>query len=266
MNAAAAVSPWDYLAPGTAAVTILSACRIGGLILVAPMFSSKMVPMPVRTALLIVLAVVLQPAAQATALAGTQLTPAAFLTETLIGFSLGLGAAILVAAAELAADLMSQAIGLSGAAVMDPIGGHQTSVIGQAFALLAATLLLATDGHHIMLDAVAQSFSRAPVGAALNVGNGLKVLAEHGAIMFALGLQIAAPVIAAALVTNVGLGVVSRAVPQLNLMNISFPVQITVGLVALAASLPFLGTVSAGWGAQVRTMGNEVISALLRTS
>jgi flagellar biosynthetic protein FliR len=261
-----AASPWDLLGPDHAAATILSACRVGGLILVAPMFSSKMVPMPVRTALLLVLTVVMQPAVQATALAGAALTPAAFLTETLIGFSLGLGAALLVAAAELGADLMSQAIGLSGAAVMDPLGGHQTSVIGQAFALLAATLLLATDGHLVMLDAVSQSFARVPVGAALNLPNGLRVLAQHGGVMFALGLQIAAPVIAAALITNVGLGVLSRAVPQLNLMNIAFPVQITVGLVALAASLPFLGVVTSGWGEQVRTMGNEVVTALLRTS
>lgn len=259
-----AASPWDLLAPGSAEATLLSACRLGGLVLVAPMFSSKMVPMPVRTALLVVLTVVMQPAVQATALAGTSLTPGTFLTETMIGFSLGFGAALLVAAAELAADLMSQAIGLSGAAVLDPLGGHQTSVIGQAFALLAATLLLATDAHHIMLDAVAQSFTRVPVGAALNVPNGLRVLSQHGGIMFALGLQIAAPVIAAALITNVGLGIMSRAVPQLNLMNLAFPVQIAVGLFTLAASLPFLGTLAAGWGDQSRAMGSEVISALLR--
>lgn len=260
----AAASPWDFVAPGTAEVTILSACRVGGLILVAPMFSSKMVPMPVRTSLLLVLTIVMQPAAQATALGGAAITPGTFLTESLIGFSLGFGAALLVAAAELAADLMSQAIGLSGAAVMDPIGGHQTSVIGQAFALLAATLLLAGNGHLVMLDAVAQSFARVPVGAALNIEAGLRVLAHDGGIMFALGLQVAAPVIAAALVTNVGLGILSRAVPQLNLMNMAFPVQISVGLITLAASLPFLGLVTSSWGEQVRTMGNEVISALLR--
>ena len=257
-------SPWDFVAPGTAEVTILSACRVGGLILVAPMFSSKMVPMPVRTSLLLVLTIVMQPAAQATALSGASITPATFLTESLIGFSLGLGAALLVAAAELAADLMGQAIGLSGAAVIDPIGGHQTSVIGQAFALLGATLLLAGNGHLVMLDAVAQSFARVPVGAALDITNGLRVLAQDGGIMFALGLQIAAPVIAAALVANVGLGILSRAVPQLNLMNLAFPVQITVGLVSLAASLPFLGLVTSGWGEQVRSMGNEVMTALLR--
>lgn len=258
------MSPWDFLSPATAEVTILSACRVGGLVLVAPMFSSKMVPMPVRTAVLLVLALVLQPAAQATALAGAAITPGTFLTETLIGFALGFGAALLVAAAELAADLMSQAIGLSGAAVMDPIGGHQTSVIGQAFALLAATLLLASGGHFIMLEAVAQSFARVPVGAALNATAGLRVLAQDGGIMFALGLQIAAPVIAAALVANVGIGILSRAVPQLNLMNIAFPVQISIGLLTLAASLPFLGLVASGWGEQVRGMGNEVVTALLR--
>ncbi len=256
--------PWDVLAPGTAEVAMLAACRVGGLVLVAPMFSSRTVPMPVRTALLLVLTLVLLPAARATALPGAQLAPGTFLTETLIGFAIGLGAALLVGAAELAADLTSQAIGLSGAAVMDPLGGHQTSVIGQAFGLLGATLLLAADGHHVMLDAVARSFARVPVGAQANVAEALRVLVAQGAVLFALGLRFAAPVIAAALVTNVGLGVLSRAVPQLNLMNLAFPVQIAVGLTALAVSLPFLGVVAQGWGAQVRAMSGGVITAMLR--
>lgn len=260
----AVASPVDLLAPGTAEVAILSACRVGGLVLVAPMFSSKTVPMMVRTAVLLVLTLVMQPAAQATALAGAALTPGTFLTETLIGFSVGFGAALLVGAAELAADLSSQAIGLAGASVLDPLGGHQTSVIGQAFALMGATLLLATGGHHIMLEAVANSFQRVPVGVEANAAMALTVLANDGAVLFALGLQIAAPVIAAALVTNVGLGIVSRAVPSLNLMNMAFPVQIAVGLVALAFSLPFLGLVTGGWGEQVRTMTGDVLTALVR--
>lgn len=260
----AAASPWDFIAPGTAEITLLSACRVGGLVLVAPMFASKTVPMPIRTAILLVLTIVMQPAAHATAVAGATITPATFLTESLIGFSLGLGAALLVGAAELSADLVSQSIGLSGATVLDPMGGHQTSVLGQAFALLGATLLLATGGHLVMLDAVAASFTRVPVGAIVNVPNGLLVLAQHGAVLFALGLQIAAPVIAIALVTHAGLGVMSRAVPQLNLINMAFPLQIAIGLAALAASLPFLGLVTSGWGEQVRSMGGDVLSALLR--
>ncbi len=262
--AAAAQTPWDFFAPGTAEVAILSACRVGGLVLVAPMFSSRTVPMPIRTALLLVLTLVLLPAAQATALPNARFTPGAFLTESFIGFAIGLGAALLIGAAELAADLSSQAIGLSGAALMDPLGGHQTSILGQTFGLLAATLLLAADGHHVMLDAVARSFARVPVGAEANVFEALRIMVRQGSVMFSLGLRFAAPVIAAALVTNVGLGVMSRAVPALNLMNLAFPVQITVGLVSLAVSLPFLGMVASGWGDQVRMFAGQVMTALLR--
>ncbi len=258
--------PWDYFAPGAAEVTILSACRVGGLVLIAPMFASRSVPMPVRTALLLVLTLVMQPAVQASALDGARITPGTFLTETLIGFSLGFGAALLVGAAELAADLASQAIGLSGASVLDPMGGHQTSVLGQFFALLAATLLLAADGHLVMLDAVASSFHRIPVGVAPNVAQALQVMIQQGGILFVLGLQIAAPVIGAALVTNAGLGILSRAVPQLNLMNLAFPMQIGIGILTLAASLPFLGLAASGWGEQVRANATEVISALLRAA
>ncbi|MFN0097795.1 MAG: flagellar biosynthetic protein FliR [Gemmatimonadaceae bacterium] len=261
-----APGPWDFFAPGAAEVTILSACRVGGLVLIAPMFASKTVPMPVRTALLLVLTLVMQPVAQSSAIAGAGFTPATFLTETLIGFSMGFGAALLVGAAELAADLSSQAIGLSGAAVLDPVGGHQTSVLGQFFGLLAATLLLASNGHHVMLDAVASSFGRIPVGATPDVTTALQVLIRQGSVLFVLGLQIAAPVIAAALVTNAGLGILSRAVPQLNLMNLAFPMQIGIGIITLAASLPFLGLLASGWGDHVRSGAGEVISALLNAA
>src|SRR5688572_12868991 len=109
----------DLYAPGAAPVAVLLALRVGGLLLVAPVFSAKTVPVTVRTGLLVLLALVLAPVAYTAVRAAgdpalVAVTPVTFVAETLVGFAIGLGAAVLVAAVETAGDLMTTTIGLSG--------------------------------------------------------------------------------------------------------------------------------------------------------
>ncbi|MGZ8469637.1 MAG: flagellar biosynthetic protein FliR [Gemmatirosa sp.] len=242
----------DLFAPGAASVAVLLALRVGGLLLIAPFFSGKTIPAAIRTALLVVLAILLAPAAYAAVQgagdpARVAITPATFLGETLIGFSLGLGAALLVGAVETAGDLMTTTIGLSGASLFDPLNGAQSTVIAQLCQMFAVTVLLALDGHLVMLDALAESLHAIPVGTSVNVREGLAALVANGAHLFVLGLRFAAPVIAASLIGNVALGLLTRVAPQLNILTIAFPLQIVVGLSATVATLAFIATWMTGW-------------------
>src|SRR5574338_608877 len=112
-----AAPSFDLFAPGSAQVLALFGARVSGLVLVAPVFSARTVPVMVRTALVVVLTVLLQPVAMSHLTMPPALTPAAFLSETLVGFAIGMGAAIIVGAAEAAGELLAVQIGLSGAAV-----------------------------------------------------------------------------------------------------------------------------------------------------
>ncbi|AHG87739.1 type III secretion system inner membrane R protein [Gemmatirosa kalamazoonensis] len=243
---------FDLFAPGYAPTLVLLACRVGGLVLIAPVFSAKPIPMQLRTGVLLLLTVLLAPSAHAAALhasrTGPQITPAAFLTESLVGFAIGFGAAVLVGAMETAGDLTSTAIGVSGASLLDPLNGASSSVLAQFGQMFAVTVLLAVNGHLVMLDALAESTRALPVGTALNVSEGLRALLSQGATLFVLGLRFAAPVIAASMIGNVALAVLSRVAPQLNALTIAFPIQIALGLVALCASLAFVATWMTGWG------------------
>jgi flagellar biosynthetic protein FliR len=237
----------DLLAPGAAPVAVLVALRTGGLLMVAPLFSAKTIPVAVRTGLLVVLAVLLAPAAYAgAARAGdpslVAVTPATFLAETLVGIALGLGAALLVGAVEVAGDLMTTTIGLSGASLFDPLNGASSTVVAQLCQMFAVTVLLALDGHLVMLDALAESLRAVPVGGGVDVRAGLAALVAGGAQLFVLGLRFAAPVLAATMIGNVALAVLTRAAPQLNVLSVAFPVQIAVGLAALVAALAFVAT------------------------
>lgn len=239
---------FDLFAPGFAQTLVLLALRVGGLVLVAPVFSAKTVPMKVRTGLLLVLTAVMAPAAYVAAGAGVEVTPQTFLTETLVGFAIGFGGAMLLGAAEVAGDLMATTMGLSGATLLDPLnGGGASNILAQLAQMFAVTVLLAVDGHLVMLDALAASAREIPVGTALDVERGLAALLSTGGSLFVLGLRFAAPVIASSLIGNVALAVLTRAAPQLNVLSLAFPLQIALGLVALVASLTFLATFVTNW-------------------
>ncbi|HVX41879.1 MAG TPA: flagellar biosynthetic protein FliR [Gemmatimonadaceae bacterium] len=230
----------DLFAPGAPQTLVLLIARVGGLVLIAPVFSTKTLPATVKTSITIVLAVLLQPIALAHARAIPQITPETFVGEMIVGLALGLGAALLVGAASVAGDLIGMQIGLSGAAVLDPISNSSENVLGTFANLFAVTLLLAVDAHIVMIDAVARSLRAIPIGSGLHA-EGLHAMVTSANVLFALGLQFAAPVVASVLVANAALAILSRAAPQFNILSVAFPVQIGVGLIALAASVPFIG-------------------------
>lgn len=238
----------DFFAPGVAAALVLTALRVGGLLLIAPAWSARSVPMRLRSAMLVVLAVLLLPAAQANSdLTTLRITPATFLAESAIGFAIGMAAALLIAAAEFAGELITVTIGLSGAAIFDPINNTQGAVLQQFMQLLALVLMLIGGGHIMMLQAVAQSFVAMPLGAPIDLGAGAHAIVAAASAIFSTGVQFAAPVIATVLLMNMALAVLGRAAPQLNIMTLAFPLQICIGLLTFAGSLAIVVHALSDW-------------------
>jgi flagellar biosynthetic protein FliR len=256
---------FDLFAPGSPQTLVLLAARVGGMVLIAPVFSTKNVPTSVKTCIIILLTALLQPMALAQTHVIPQITPETFVGETLVGFGLGLGAALLVGAASVAGDLMGMQIGLSGAAIFDPINNSSENVLGVFGNLFAITLLLAVDAHLVMIDAIARSVHLIPIGSGIHA-EGLRAMVRSANVLFALGLQFAAPVAASVLVANTALAILSRAAPQLNILSVAFPVQIGVGMFALAASIPFIGAFYHGWSGVYNDTLDHVFAALSRGS
>ncbi|MDQ6611121.1 MAG: flagellar biosynthetic protein FliR [Gemmatimonadota bacterium] len=238
----------DFFAPGVTAAFVLTALRMGGLLLVAPVWSAKSVPMRLRSALIVVFAVLLLPAALAGVNADAlRITPATFLGESAVGMVIGLSAAIVVAAAETAGEQMTVSIGLSGAAIFDPINNTQGAILAQFMQMLALIILLIAGGHLVMIRAVADSFRVLPLGAELNIGAGFGAVVPMARTLFSSGMQFAAPVVAAVLVMNIALAVLGRAAPKLQVMSVAFPLQIGVGLLTLAGSLGLIIQMLSHW-------------------
>ncbi|MBK6486405.1 MAG: flagellar biosynthetic protein FliR [Gemmatimonadetes bacterium] len=257
-----ALPAFDLFAPGAPATLALFGSRVSGLVLVAPVFSARPVPMKVKSSLVILLSILMVPVAQSHLQQVPDLTPAAIVGETLVGFGLGLGAALLMGAAESAGELLSIQIGLSGSAILDPLTQQQTTALGQLVHLFAICLVLSLDGHLVMLDALGTSVQRLPVGTPLDHAAGMRSFVSMGSTVFALGLQFAAPVVAVVMIANVALAVLSRAAPQLQILQLAFPIQILVGLGTLVVTLPFIATWFLGWEASYDAILTRAMTAL----
>ncbi len=246
-----------------AVVAALLAFRLTGLIWIAPVFSSRGVPSPVKASLTVLLVVVMWPAALATAPSGVRIEAPGILSELLVGLTIGMGAAIFVAAAESAGDMLAVQMGLSGANVLDPMSRTQLPVLGHFLGLFVTTLILASGGHLVILRALESSLASLPVGAPIDFTAGGFALARLGGTLLWLGLKFAAPVVAAMMIGNATLGILARTVPQLNVLVVAFPLQIGIGLFVLAATLPYVAAAFTDWGGRYRALTFGVLEHLV---
>lgn len=252
---------FDPTAPGAVALLVLLAFRIGGVLLVAPVFSARTVPPMLRAALLVLVTVLLAPVA-ATEAGAPQITAEALFAETLAGFAMGFGAAVVIGAMELAADVLSIQTGLSAASAMDPLSGSGSTALGQAMSLFGLSLFLAVGGHLVMLEALAASVHALPVGSAMSLGTGLRAMASLGAELFTLGVRFAAPVVAAILIANLAMGILGKAAPQFNVLVVAFPVQTGLGLLTIGLAIPVLATFFTTWTSWYGAVVERLVDAL----
>lgn len=218
--------------------------RILGLIAAAPLFGNPGVPATIKIALGILLASILAPAIPALPAADPMSWAGLLilLQELLIGLAMGFSMRLAFAAIEFAGEVTSLTMGLGFATFFDPTSHGRSSAISQFMALVATMAFLAVNAHLALLSALAESFVTLPISAhPLSLGAPLE-LVRWGARIFSAGLQISLPIVAALLITNVALGILTRAAPQLNIFGIGFPVTLGVGFLTISLAMPYLGT------------------------
>ena len=134
-------------------------------------------------------------------------------------------------------------------------------MVAEFLTLLATLVFLSLNGHLLMLDTLARSFEWFPIGSTNLNKEGWMVLVRSGAMIFAAGLLMALPVVTALLITNIALGILTRAAPQLNLFAIGFPITLTVGFGVLLLALGHLAPLLQ----RFYDMGFDTMATLLRT-
>jgi flagellar biosynthetic protein FliR len=216
---------------------LLLTVRIAALLLLTPVLHAVPVPLTVRLLLVIALAcVIAMPfgAAQTPAVDGLGALLEAVLREAAIGATLGLGVLMAFAGFSLAGRLVDVQIGFGIAQVFDPSTRSQVPVLSAVFGLLAAVFFFLVDGHHALLRGIAYSVERFPVGRGGTFAGAAEVLVRGMAALFTLGFALPAPIVLALLLVEFALGVVSRNLPQMNMLVMGMPVKIIAGLLALS--------------------------------
>lgn len=206
-----------------------------------PLLGNRSAPVSVRVALALVLTVaivpILPPINPVPLVSGDGIL--ILLQQIAIGAALGFTLRILFASVELAGQFMGLQMGLSFATLFDPINGAQTPVVAQFLVLSTALILFAFNGHHLVIGALAQSFEEIPVSASLSSA-GFAMVANWAGTLFSTGLHIALPVTAALLATNLAIGMMTRASPQLNIFAVGFPLTLGAGFLVLYFALAYL--------------------------
>lgn len=234
-------------APEAWPVFVLISARLGGLMLTAPLWSMTTMPHGIRAALTVVVAMVLLPAAPRVPMPAEVLDlPLPLMVEMAVGMAIGLVAGVLVHAAGLAGEVLSLQMGLSLGPHLSPVPELQVAGVAPLTTLVAVFVYLAVGGHLAMLEGLADSLHALPPGRGLDLAAGGAAARAAGAL-FSCALTTAAPVLVTLLLANVALAILSRAVPQLNAMLVSFPITIALGLLMLAASLPIVTQTTARW-------------------
>lgn len=228
------------LLPAETWVYALAFARIGAMIATMPVFGETSVPVRARLILALALTIVLAPVS-GIAMAGPpppgQLS-VLLIGETLIGLAIGLATRFVMAGVHVAGNVIAAQLGLSMAMSSDPAqNGGQGAIVGNFLSLLALTLIVVTDLHHLLIGAMKHSYVLFPPGGAVSTADMAQWAVQLMAGMFALAMQMAAPFLVFALVLQFTAGIVSRMMPQVQIFFITVPISILGGFVLLMFSL-----------------------------
>jgi flagellar biosynthetic protein FliR len=225
--------------------------RIGAVLLTAPIFGSKNVPTRIRIVLACAIGIVVtmsfagnlsgrRAVLNPSRVANDGLLIMAVFREVLLGIAIGYTARLTFIATQMAGQLVGMGMGFSMARIMDPSTRANVVITAQYNLILTILIFLIIRGHHYVLMAIAESFSAIPLAewspSASFVGHLNTVFAG----IFAAGLRMALPVMGAGFLAKIGMAIIARTMPQMNVFIIGLPIQIGIGLIAMAVSLPFI--------------------------
>jgi flagellar biosynthesis protein FliR len=251
----------SQLAGNQLAGFILVLARVGPLFMLAPPFSSPMIPPRVRGIIAVGISIGLAPIAlHGQHIPTDPFTLAALIVEgMLVGLGFAFSFAVLFAAVESAGSLADLGAGFSYGNLINPLSGNESGPLTHMYSLVGIAIFLVIGGEAWVLQGLARTFALVPLTSVPSIQSLVGGAVQVFSTVFTSALEIAAPVLIALMITDVAFGVVSRVVPQLNVFAVGFPAKVAVALLLVGASMPFV----AGWVAnQMTTSVGAALGAL----
>jgi flagellar biosynthesis protein FliR len=225
------------LLPEISTVFVLVFARIGTLVMLMPGIGERFIMSRGRLSLAFFIALMITPMARPLITLPTEAAGLVTLliSEILIGLSIGVCVRMLMASLQTAGVIVAQTMGLGFAMTVDPTGGLQNPSIGNLLTMLGITLILTSDLHHVSIAAMHESYRMLPPGGLPEMSDMVQLAIRAVTQGFALAVQIAAPFVVFGLLFNIGLGVLARMMPQLQVFFLAIPASILGGMLVLLA-------------------------------
>ncbi|SHH67455.1 flagellar biosynthetic protein FliR [Bradyrhizobium erythrophlei] len=221
------------LLPALAATFMLVFARIGAMVMLLPGLGETNIPVRIKLAIALLLTLIILPLHRAAYHVDIQASMMPLLVlmihEIIIGVVLGATARVTLAALQVAGSVIAQQMGLGFVTAVDPTQGQQGLLIGNFLTLLGITLLFATDSHYLVIAALNDSYAIFSPGEMMPSGDVAALATRAFAAAFRIGMQLAAPFLVFGLVFNIGLGVLARLMPQMQVYFVGVPLSILAG-------------------------------------
>jgi flagellar biosynthetic protein FliR len=234
--------------PALAVTFLLMFARLGTMTMLMPGIGERGIPMRIRLVIALMLTLVLLPIYRAnypTVPMGNFAPIAGLLIqEVIVGAVLGLTARLTLSALEVAGATIANQMGLGFATAVDPNQGQQGILVGNLLAMLGVALIFATDMHHLAIGALDHSYTIFKPGEIMPVNDVTQLMLTIVSSAFKIGVQLAAPFLVFGLLFNLGLGILARLMPQLQVFFLGLPISILIGFAMLFA---FVGAIMLGF-------------------
>lgn len=224
--------------PALAAAFLLVFARIGTMVMLMPGLGEVNIPVRIRLGIALALTLILLPlhrSAYQVNLENLAPLPVLLVHEILVGLILGATARVTISALTVAGSVIAQQLGLGFVTAVDPTQGQQGIVVGNLLTILGITLVFATDLHHLVIAALAASYTIFRPGELISSGDVANLATRTFALAFKVGVQLSAPFLVFGMVFNLGLGVLARLMPQMQVYFVGAPLSILLGFLILVA-------------------------------
>lgn len=217
--------------------------RISAFLLVVPVFGWKSIPVRIKVSVTLLLAVFFCTTGRASVEAKQISAIEAVLllsNEATYGFALGLVANVLFSAVKMGGRIIERQMGMAMAQVLDPLSGERSQPLGSLLEMIFVLIFLSANGHHLFLLAIEKSYEAFGAGQIPTISVLAGGVVNATSAMLTASLRLAAPVLAAFIVLLVTLAILARMVPEMNILFISFPLRVGLGLLMVAVFMPFI--------------------------
>ncbi len=228
------------LLPALAATFMLVFARVGAMVMLMPGFGESNIPVRIKLGIALLLTLIILPlhrAAYQIDLTSMSSLGVLMVHEIVIGIVLGATARVTLSALAIAGSVIAQQLGLGFVTAVDPTQGQQGLLIGNFLTILGVTLLFATDSHHLVIAALNESYRIFSPGEVMPSGDVAALATRAFATAFKIGMQLSAPFLVFGLVFNIGLGVLARLMPAMQVYFVGVPLSIMVGFLIFALVL-----------------------------